>query len=73
MEVDTEEAWQDIEKKEILALQSVEPEGMEWTECDTLTSPVLGKVPAEISENTAKQILSAPDWMLWRDVKYQGV
>ena len=41
MEVDTEEAWQELGKMEILASQSVEPVGMEWTECNTLTSPVL--------------------------------
>ena len=61
MEVDMEEAWQELEKMEILASQIVEPGVMEVTEYNTLTSHVLGKVPAEISQNTAKQILSAPD------------
>ena len=31
------------------------------TDCDTMNSPVLTEVLAEISQNTTKQILSAPD------------
>ena len=31
------------------------------SDCDTIHSPVLKEVPAEISQNTAKLILSAPD------------
>ena len=54
MEVDVEEAWNEIEV-------------MEGVDYNTHYSPRLEQVPPKISEYTAKQDLQTHSWMLWKE------
>ena len=64
MEVDVEEAWQELDMMEI-------SDGD--VEDNTLSGLVLGKVPLKISNNTAKRRVTAPDWLIWRDERNSDV
>ena len=64
MEVDVEEAWQELDMMEI-------SDGD--VENNTLSGLVLGKVPLKILNNTAKRRVTAPDWLIWRDERNSDV
>ena len=65
MEVDMEEAWQELDMMMEISDGNVE--------VNTLSSTVLWKVPLTISNNTAKQRVTAPNWLIWRDERYSDV